>query len=192
MESHALEGGFADAPRDAAFAFRSLMNSMARPGTIETLTGALPPEPLSVAAGTALLTLTDPDTPVYLSGKCDTKDVRDWIAFHIGAPLTGPATAMFAVGTWDDLMPLTAYPIGTPEYPDSSTTLIVECNALEAKGAKLTGPGIRDTAELSLPDLEALAWNARRFPLGLDFYFTSGDRIAALPRSTRIALEGAS
>lgn len=192
MDAQALEGGFADAPRDAAFAFRALMNTMARPGTIETLVGARPPAPLSVAAGTALLTLTDPDTPVYLAGRADTKDVRDWIAFHIGAPLTGPATAMFAVGTWDDLMPLEAYPVGTPEYPDRSTTLIVECDTLEAKGAKLAGPGIRDKAELSLPDPESLGRNARRFPLGLDFYFACGDRIAALPRSTRIAQEGVS
>ncbi len=186
MDAQVLGGGFADAPRDAAYAFRALMTAMARPGSIQELTGAQPPAPLTVAAGTVLLTLTDPDTPLHLAGAADTRDVRDWIAFHTGAPLTGPATASFAVGTWGDLMPLAAYPAGTPEYPDRSTTLIVESDRLEPVGTRLTGPGIRDLAELSLPDPHALALNAHRFPLGLDFYFTCGDRIAALPRSTRI------
>lgn len=186
VDSAALTGGFANAPRDASFAFRALMNTMARPGTIETITGGTPPAPLSIAAGTLLLTLTDPDTGVYLAGAADTKDVRDWIAFHTGAPLVGPSHAMFALGAWVDLLPLEAYPVGTPEYPDRSTTLIVECDALQASGTKLSGPGIRDMAELSLPDPDLLAKNNAKFPLGNDFYFTCGDRLAALPRSTRI------
>lgn len=186
MTSATLEGGFTDKPRDAAYAFRALMNAIARPGTIEDLTGAKPPAPLSPAAGTLLLTLADADTPVYLAGAVDCATVRDWLAFHTGAPVAGPSHAIFAIGRWEDLQPLKAYPIGTPEYPDRSTTLIVECDALEAKGTVLKGPGIKDTAELSLPDPEALAANNKLFPLGLDFYFTCGDRVAALPRSTRV------
>lgn len=186
MTVETLEGGFRDASREAAHAFRALMTAMARPGRIETLSGARPPSPLSCAAGTLILTLTDADTPVYLAGSADTPEVRTWIAFHTGAPLTGPSHAMFALGRWSDLVPLAAYPIGTPEYPDRSTTLIVESDQLDSAGTVLTGPGIREKAELSLPDPEALARNSRLFPLGLDFYFTSGNRVAALPRSTRI------
>ena len=186
MQTAALEGGFTDAPRDAAFAFRALMTAMARPGSIKELGGARPPAPLSEAAGTLLLTLTDPDTPLYLAGAADTQDVRDWVAFHTGAPLTGPVDCTFAVGTWEEVLPLADYPVGTPEYPDRSATLIVEVPELENAGSRLTGPGIRDSAELALPDPLAFARNAAQFPLGLDFYFTSGARIAALPRSTRI------
>lgn len=187
MMAESLEGGFMDAPREAAYAFRALLTTMARPGTIETLAGAAPPQPLSQAAGTLLLTLTDADTPVYLAGGADTREVRNWIAFHTAAPLSGPTDAMFALGRWEDILPLEAYPIGTPEYPDRSTTLIVECDRLEPVGSVLTGPGIRQSTMLSLPDADALAQNSRLFPLGLDFYFTCGDRVAALPRSTRIA-----
>ncbi len=186
MSAVALEGGFVDAPRDAAFAFRALMEVMARPGRIEELAGATPPAPLSIAAGVLLLTLADHDTPIYLGGACDTEDVRRWISFHTGAPMSGPSHAAFAVGNWDDLQPIDAFPIGTPDYPDRSTTLIVEVPELEASGAKLSGPGIRDQAFLSLPDPETLAKNNARFPLGLDFYFACGARVAALPRSTRI------
>ncbi len=186
METVALEGGFDDASRRAAFAFRSLMTTMARPGTIETLSGGVPPSPLSVAAGTLLLTLADADTPVYLAGACDTPDVRQWLAFHTGAPLAGPRHATFALGTWDALLPLDAYPIGTSEYPDRSTTLIIECDGLAQTGTRLTGPGIKTDAALALPDPKAMARNNAQFPLGLDFYFTWRDQVAALPRSTRI------
>ena len=94
---------------------------------------------------------------------------------------------MFAVGTWEALSPLTQYPIGTPEYPDRSATLIVESPDLSQSGATLTGPGIEKTASLSLPDLQAFKSNHALFPLGLDFIFTSGNRLAALPRSTKVS-----
>ncbi len=186
METQALEGGFGDAPREASHAFRAVMTAMARPGRIEKLTGGVPPAPLSVAAGTLLLTLADADTPVFLAGAADTPEMRGWLAFHTGAPLRGPSHAVFAVGTWRDLMPLDAFPIGTPEYPDRSTTLIVEMDDLTGEGACLKGPGIKESAGLSLPETEAFQRNHALFPLGLDFYFTCGDRVAALPRSTRI------
>ena len=51
----ALSGGFADPPIDAARAFRACLDVMARPGRIAKLGGAVPPAPLSVAAGTCLL-----------------------------------------------------------------------------------------------------------------------------------------
>lgn len=185
MDGQALEGGFADPPREAAFAFRAVMNALARPGQIETLGGAVPPAPLSVAAGVALLVLCDPDTPVWLGGAHDCAAVRDWIAFHTGAPLAAPEDAMFAIGTWDTL-PLERFALGTPQYPDRSATLIVETPTLESSGAALRGPGIKDVAYLSLPEEAAFQANATLFPLGLDFLFTCEARIAGLPRTTRV------
>ena len=51
----ALEGGFTEGPVQSARAFREILEAMARPGTIRRVQGARPPEPLSIAAGTALL-----------------------------------------------------------------------------------------------------------------------------------------
>lgn len=186
MEAQTLSGGFADPAILSAHAFRSVMEAMARPGTIRGITGARPPTPLSNAAGAVLLTLCDTDTPVYLAGDTDCDGVRAWLAFHTGAPLVGPTHAMFAVGTWAALAPLSTYPVGTSDYPDRSTTLIVERDEL-AKGALLTGPGIKDTASLNLPETAAFQANRDMFPLGLDFLFTCGDQLAALPRSTEVA-----
>lgn len=181
-----LEGGFTDAPVEAAQSFRKIMNVMARPGIIEELYVAVPPAPLSTAAGSLLLTLCDAQTPIYLAGKFDNAAIKQWITFHCNSPFSDAENAMFALGAWEDLQPLHDFPIGTPEYPDRSATLIVEMESLASTGTELSGPGIKDTHQLSLPDVTAFQKNAMLFPLGLDFYFTSGEKIAALPRTTKV------
>ena len=64
MQPDALIGGFTDLSVQSATAFRSILQAMAQPGTIHQLEGAVPPSPLSVAAGVVLLTLCDPETPL--------------------------------------------------------------------------------------------------------------------------------
>ena len=186
MQTQTLDGGFATPPIDAAHAFRRVMEAMARPGTVHMIAGAAPPAPLSPAAGAVILTLCDAETPLHLAGAADCDAVRAWIAFHTGAPLVAAPRCMFAVGSWPALVPLSAYRPGTPEYPDRSATLIVEMEALSAEGALLRGPGIEDSALLSLPEIAAFRGNAALFPLGLDFFLTRGARVAALPRSTQV------
>jgi alpha-D-ribose 1-methylphosphonate 5-triphosphate synthase subunit PhnH len=186
MEHASYAGGFSYPPHNAATAFRAIMQAMARPGTIHDICGALPPAPLSVAAGTVLMTLCDPETPVHLAGDLDTPELRDWITFHTGAPLVAAEEAVFVVTKWGQV-DLATLALGTPEYPDRSATVIVELPRLEQRGAVLRGPGIKGTAALNLPDLNAFQRNAAMFPLGLDFMFTSGGQIAALPRTTKVA-----
>ncbi|RMA44262.1 phosphonate C-P lyase system protein PhnH [Rhodophyticola porphyridii] len=185
-QSDAMTGGFEAPAFDAAFAFRAVLQAMARPGRIETVSRAAPPTPISAAAGAVILTLCDPETGVYLAPGHDTDAARAWITFHTGAPFVRAEAAVFALGTWDALAPLSAYAIGTPEYPDRSATLIVECDGLYADGAVLSGPGIRDRARLNLPEIAAFRANRARFPLGFDCIFTAGAQLAALPRSTQV------
>ncbi|MDE3079771.1 MAG: phosphonate C-P lyase system protein PhnH [Paracoccaceae bacterium] len=185
MEALSLQGGFTDPAHESARAFRAILNALARPGRIEAVTGAQPPGPLSVAAGVVLLTLADPTTPLWLAPSHDLPALRDWIAFHTGAPLVGPQQAAFALGRWDALQPLDRFAPGTPDYPDRSATLIVDVPALEPATHRLTGPGIRDAATLRLPGDEALRLNAGRFPLGLDLFLCAGDRLAGLPRTVK-------
>ena len=165
---------------------REILEAVARPGTIHRVQGARPPAPLSVAAGTALLVLTDPTTHLHLAGRADCPAVREWIAFHIGAPLAVAEEADFALGTWDALQPVSRFRIGQPEYPDRSATLIVDCDRLVNHGPTLTGPGIENATWLNLPETAAFDANRALFPLGFDTLFTAGDQIAARPRSTRV------
>ncbi len=186
MIADALEGGFAEASVQSARAFREILEALARPGTIRRVQGATPPAPLSTAAGVALLVLTDPTTRLHLAGAADCPAVRDWVAFHIGAPLSGAEDADFAVGTWQALQPIHRFSIGEPDYPDRSATLIVECAQLANHGPALTGPGIEMATRLNLPETAAFRANRALFPLGFDTFFTAGDQIAGLPRSTRV------
>ena len=189
MQPDALKGGFADLPVQSATAFRSVLQAMARPGTIHQLAGASPPSPLSVAAGVVLLTLCDPETPLFVGASVDTPDLRSWISFHTGAPFSAAGDAVIAIGSWQDFTPLSAFPVGSAEYPDRSTTLITETGSLGREGSnacRLTGPGIQDFSILCLPNPTLMQANAALFPLGLDFILTSESSVAALPRSTRI------
>jgi alpha-D-ribose 1-methylphosphonate 5-triphosphate synthase subunit PhnH len=186
MTPEALMGGFTDPARQSARAFRAALTALSQPGRIEALTGAAPPAPLSVAAGTLLLVLADATTGLYLAPSHDGAMLRDWITFHTGARLVGPGAATLALGDWAGLQPLDRFAIGLPDYPDRSATLIVEMPALQPAGARLTGPGISGAAHLNLPDVAAFQANRALFPLGFDVFLTAGDQVAGLPRSTKV------
>ncbi|MEM7211385.1 MAG: phosphonate C-P lyase system protein PhnH [Pseudomonadota bacterium] len=185
MQSESMQGGFANAPVDAAVAFRAAIEAMSRPGVVQSVAGAVAPGPMSQAAAVLAMTLCDPDTPVWLTPSLDNDAIRGWFRFHTGAPLVGRAEAMFAFGQWEEMLPITDFSIGTPEYPDRSATLIVEVPEI-GKAHTLSGPGIRETASLTVPDLHAVQLNSALFPLGLDFFLCTGDRLAALPRTTKV------
>jgi len=184
MTPDALLGGFSEAPVQSAHAFRASLNVLARPGSLQILTGATPPAPLSVAAGVLLLTLCDGTTPVQLAGGHDCAALRDWITFHTAAPLVAADQAVFAIGTWDALQPVSRFAVGQPQYPDRSATLIVEMPELTTTGPRLTGPGIKGATHLSLPETATFIANRALFPLGFDCFFTAGAQVAGLPRST--------
>ena len=173
-------------PVEAAQGFRSVLDALSRPGSIVRLNGATPPAPMSPAAGAVALVLLDNTTPLYLAPGHDTPALCAWIAFHTGAPLVSAETAMFALGTWPALQPVSRFAIGTADYPDRAATLIVETDRLDSSGGRLHGPGIETSARLSLPEIAAFRANHARFPLGFDTLFTCGDRLAGLPRSTQV------
>jgi alpha-D-ribose 1-methylphosphonate 5-triphosphate synthase subunit PhnH len=189
-----LAGGFDDPARDAALGFRALMGAMARPGAIEPAAGARPPAPMGAAAGLVALVLCDAETPVWLAPDLAASGVPDWLRFHCGAPIAPErARAMIAFGRAGDLLPLTDWAQGDPEYPDRGATLVLALDAFEGEALTLSGPGVETAAHLPIgPDAGALAAalgaNRAGFPLGVDLILTAGDRLAALPRTTLAAL----
>ncbi|MDO7632874.1 MAG: phosphonate C-P lyase system protein PhnH [Paracoccaceae bacterium] len=185
MNAHALKGGFSNPAHDAAFAFRAILDAMARPGLVVALAGASAPAPLSNAAAAAVLTLVDATTPLYLAPSHDNPNLRAWLTFHCNAPFCAENDAQFALGTWADLI-LYTFPKGTPLYPDRSTTLIIDHWEAAVPNTQIHGPGIETTTQIALPDIGYFAANHRLSPLGLDFIFTKGDALFALPRSTAV------
>lgn len=195
-----LERGFSDAVLSAQSAFRAVLDAMSRPGTTPAMSSdAGVPDGLSPSTATLALTLFDHDTPIWRDAALNSEAIAQWLRFHTGAPLTGdPAQAAFAligdVGSFSDI---SRFSKGTSDYPDRSTTLIFQVETLTTgTSLVLSGPGIKDTAELAPaplpPDFIAMcAANHALFPRGCDFLFCAGEHIAALPRTTRIKLKGA-
>ncbi len=181
-----LTGGFVDAPTQAADYFRAALGVMAKPGSVAAFHGVSAPG-LPDAATALLLTLTDPETPLHLAPSLASADVAAWLAFHTGAPVADRGDAQFAVGRWDELLPLTDFAVGSAEYPDRSATLIVLCDALDHRpNTRISGPGLKAPKNVWLPDPVLMQANHKLYPLGLDFLFVSGAEAMGLPRSTKI------
>jgi alpha-D-ribose 1-methylphosphonate 5-triphosphate synthase subunit PhnH len=191
-----LRPGFHDPVHDAQGVFRAVLDALARPGTVQAVSARLdPPPPLTPELAAIALALTDRDTPVWLDPLlAAAPEVAAYLRFHTGAPLTDdPAAASFAlVRDANNCPPLSAFAQGIPAYPDTSTTLVIAFDALEAgTGLRLSGPGIRGTADLALAPMPPGwpgAWreNHAGFPLGVDRLLTAPGRVAGLPRSTRV------
>lgn len=190
---------FPDPTRGSQAVFRKVMEAMARPGVIHDL-GFAPDAPrgLDRAAGAIALTLFDFETQVWLDPALRGGLAEGWMRFHCGAPLTqDPMAAAFALVTDPaSAPPLAAFNMGDAKYPDRSTTLIIQLPALEGgPRVVLTGPGIKTEMSLALAGLPEGFWaqiqaNHEQFQFGVDVIFVAGDRVTALPRSTRVTIKG--
>src|SRR5580698_4406998 len=196
-----LPAGFADKVLSAQSTFRSVMDAMARPGSVQRI-AAITGTPRPMMAGTAALALTlfDHDTPLWLDPLMSaTPDTTKWLKFHTSASVvTDPSVSAFAlVADAASLPALDRFAFGTPEYPDRSTALILQVDSLtEGPALELRGPGIDGSATLraaikSSDLFERLSINAALFPRGIDVVLVAGDAIAAIPRTTRLAGKGA-
>lgn len=184
--------GFDDPVDDAQQVFAAALQAFANPGRTATLAiGCGCPAGLSPAMAALLLTLADPDTPVWLPA--DIGDAaRAFLRFHCGCPLVDDlAAATFVCVPAGHAMPaLSRCARGDPAYPDRSATLIAEMASLdEGEALTLRGPGIQTTRTLhadGLPQGFRAQWRANNagFPLGVDLLLTAGNRICALTRTT--------
>lgn len=191
---------FVDPVIAAQSTFRAVLSATARPGTVmrfEQPLSAL--EPLSAGAGAIALTLCDHDTPIWLDAQLRASSaVVEWLRFHTGARIiddTGAAGFAF-ISAPHELPPFNRFSPGTPEYPDRSTTIVLQVQSFQqGPGFTLTGPGISHEQQIrvtTLPDdiSERLAVNRHLFPCGIDLLLTTGTEVMALPRSVRLANGG--
>jgi alpha-D-ribose 1-methylphosphonate 5-triphosphate synthase subunit PhnH len=192
----AVAAGFAEPVLAAQAAFRVVMDAMARPGTIRRLADIAAPAPLSASAAAIALTLLDYETPFWLDAPlADTGEVARFISFHTGARvIADPAAAAFAfVAAPGAAPPFAQFAQGSAEYPDRSTTLVLQVTQLaEGDGMILRGPGIAGTRRLTASPLPAdflaqLAENRAQFPRGVDILLAAAEAVAGLPRSLHVA-----
>jgi alpha-D-ribose 1-methylphosphonate 5-triphosphate synthase subunit PhnH len=190
-----LSAGFSDKVLSAQSTFRAVMEAMARPGSVQRATAEVGAAPgLMPAAAAVALTLFDHDTPIWLDPQLAATEVTEWLKFHTGAPVTAEsADASFALVTDAASLPaLERFAIGSSEYPDRSTTVILQVESLsEGRTYELQGPGIDGVTTLNAtvaPDdlFERLVVNAKLFPRGIDVLLVHDDAIVAIPRTTRL------
>jgi alpha-D-ribose 1-methylphosphonate 5-triphosphate synthase subunit PhnH len=195
-----LPPGFADKVLSAQSTFRSVMEAMARPGTVHRVAAtAGAPAGMMRGAAAIALTLFDHDTPIWLDQMMSkTSEVARWLKFHTSAPVIADSSiSHFAlIGDASALPDLGRFSFGSNEYPDRSTTLILQVESLtQGPAFELRGPGIDGAAILQAKikpaDLfERLAVNATLFPRGIDVVLDHADAIVAIPRTTRFTAHG--
>jgi alpha-D-ribose 1-methylphosphonate 5-triphosphate synthase subunit PhnH len=195
-----LPAGFADKVLSAQSTFRSVMDAMARPGSVQRIAAAAgAPHPMMRGTAAIALTLFDHDTPLWLDPlMSETSDAAKWLKFHTSVPVIADSSiSSFAlIGDAGALPDLDRFSFGSNEYPDRSTTLILQVESLtQGPTFELRGPGIDGTtvlqAAIQPSDLfERLAINAALFPRGIDVVLVADDAIVAIPRTTRLVAKG--
>jgi alpha-D-ribose 1-methylphosphonate 5-triphosphate synthase subunit PhnH len=191
---------------DAQKHFRSILDSIARPGKINRL-GAVsldPPPGLNAASVLAAFALLDANTTFHVAGM--ERGEAAYLTANTNAARADLSKAHFVFASGMDSPEfLEDVDCGTLPYPDTAATLVLQVARASASpladSLRLTlrGPGIQAETAVFVqglsPDL-LLAIQARNaeFPLGLDTIATFVDEAGApcvfgLPRSTKVTWE---
>jgi len=191
-----LGAGFADPVFQSQGAFRAVLAALAEPGLARDIGvgGVEAPAGLEPATAVALLTLADYETPIWLPAGLRDGPAGAWLRFHCGAAIVAePGRAAFAVLDGTAAAPkLSAFNAGDDAFPDRSTTVFVQCAALDGgQAVTLAGPGIKGRRGIAPAGLRAGFWeevagNAALYPLGVDLVLIHGARLLGLPRSTQV------
>ena len=175
------------------------MNAMARPGQVERLpviegeVGLVLPTSMTV-----LLSLCDHLTTVFLAPSLTSPEVVKALRFHTGSSVNEiPKHADFAVIPISEAhLGLDQWQTGTHEYPDRSTTLIVQASSFaDGPLQSFEGPGIQSACPVQISGINSGFWAKRAeinagYALGLDLLFAKTDEIIGCPRSTRVTQVG--
>lgn len=183
-----------DPIHDSQRLFRQILQAMSEPGTLQKLTAPYPPQGSSIGSALwgTLLTLCDLDTRLWIAPELNSREFREALSLHTGCRICEDARqADFALVTSLTLKSPPTFAMGSDSYPDRSTTLLVVLDQLDKDGPwQLTGPGIETQRRLDVGNADALmallSRNRSHFPCGFDAILSCGERLAAIPRSTRL------
>ena len=179
-----------DAPTQQRL-YRALLDAHSFPGRIVDLTDELNGEPAYLGV---IATLAD-----HSSSLCDAEGMLgSEELLRIEASIRPMEHADYALFKADLAPPSNFTPrLGDVYQPHMGATLILLVDDLgRGKGRyELTGPGIKESERLALDGLHK-RWFERRqdwvaeYPMGVDIILCDRSRIAALPRTTRMAAVG--
>lgn len=207
IELSELGTGFSDIALGSQSVFRTALEALSYPGRPVAIDVTFePPTAAHASSSGLLLALLEPGSLLWLSPSLAHTDAATWIVFHTNCRITPHQhEADFAwIKHWDELPTLEGFALGTDEYPDHSTTCVIDIAApstttVAAPLMTLTGPGIANTSTIELlaataaqaeSFVEQWANNHACFPRGVDLFFATSTGLIGLPRTTRIQLAG--
>jgi alpha-D-ribose 1-methylphosphonate 5-triphosphate synthase subunit PhnH len=184
---------------DAQRHFRSVLDSMSRPGKVNRLTGLSlnPPPSLNKAAAAVVFSLLNADVSFHLASFDDATVA--YLEANTASRVKPVDQADYIVlnGTGDEA-PIHTAKLGLPAYPETGSTAIIQVghagktSAIGGLQLTLEGPGI-ETREIVFvtglrPELlAALKAKNTEFPLGVDAILVTADEsVLCLPRTTRL------
>ena len=191
-----IPAGFARPVFESQGTFRAILEAMSRPASPVALpVRAEGPRGWCGGMASVVLTLCDMDTPVWLDGQAATDDALRFLRFHCACPLVdAPAKASFAVVmSHASMPPLDTFSLGSAEYPETSTTVLLATDfAVDtSKTIHVMGPGVDGPGHLPqswLPAGFVAAWHGNNslFPRGVDVILVGQSHVVGLPRTLKM------
>jgi len=186
---------------DAQEHFRLLLDSMSRPGKINTFPAVeiFPPEGLNYGAALTGFALLNPDATYFICGE-NAEGIADYLLINTAAQQADILTADYVFvpeGYFDES--LSGARIGVPAYPEDSATFIVGCELISENPhgnslkLNLKGPGINGEAVVFVsglnPELlDFVIEQNSEYPLGLDLILTDeSSNLICIPRSNKFS-----
>ena len=207
LELSEIGTGFSDISIGSQSIFRAALEALSYPGRnvpVEVTFEA--PKAAHASSSGLMLALLEPGSLLWLSPSLASTDAATWIVFHTDCKITQQQhEADFAwIKNWDELPLLENFALGTDEYPDHSTTCVIDLalptsSSISTPSLTLTGPGIAHHSTIDLLSATSAQaedfvrqWtqNHSCFPRGVDFFFATNTGLIGLPRTTRIDISG--
>ena len=200
-----------DVTFDSQIIFRSLLDAMARPGSILRLPDVIITPPVANKYPLILLmTLLDHEVSFCVLGHSDANvnadrpAVAEYLGSNTGSKESALGDADFILvckGTSHGLIRRVKQ--GTLEYPDESATVVYDVGSIGDQGydgddghdeymlLELSGPGIAGKCIIAISGMEPTEIEdvlaVRNYPLGIDAILSDRNgNIACIPRSTNV------
>jgi alpha-D-ribose 1-methylphosphonate 5-triphosphate synthase subunit PhnH len=184
---------------DAQQHFRLLLDSMSRPGKINTFPDAdiFPPEGLNKAAALTGFALLNADATYFIAG-ANQDDIAGYFLINTGSHQAEiPAADYIFLPEWYNTTVLDEARVGTPIYPEDSATFIAAAKFISDQpfesslALTLRGPGVNGEAIVFVEGvntelLDFVQEQNSEYPLGIDLIIADNEgHILCIPRSNK-------
>jgi alpha-D-ribose 1-methylphosphonate 5-triphosphate synthase subunit PhnH len=184
---------------DAQQHFRLLLDSMSRPGKINTFPAMdiLPPDGLNQASALTGFALLNPDATYYIAGE-NSGDIATYLLVNTASQQAEIAVADYVfLPEKYGIEGLEEARTGTPTYPEDSATFVAAVEQITEQQHEgslaiiLRGPGVNGEANVFIsginPELlDFVKEQNAEYPLGIDLVITDRhSNILCIPRSNK-------